>query len=204
MISPFPMLVSLAPSYLRWVGSPTRSLSPLVHGFPRPAGAAQRPSLPSRVISVVRVLSSTRLPGFIGPESSATIRGSATPCPLPVDGIAVRSSVFYGLKRPQVQRASRGKTHDLPVYRPTSVHFGCCGSDIGTRAAVSARPPPHTHIVGSLFATYTGSASCFLQTAPWGRALALLAFPFRPITAGFRDISGLPVSARVPCPAHTC
>ena len=39
MISPFPMLVCLASWYLHCVGSPTLSLSPLVHGFPRPVGA---------------------------------------------------------------------------------------------------------------------------------------------------------------------
>ncbi len=41
--------------------------------------------------------------------------------------------------------------------------------------------------VGSLCATYTDSASGFLQTSHlWKRACRLLAFPFRPITVGFR------------------
>jgi hypothetical protein len=80
----------------------------------------------------------------------------------------------------QISRVSRGKTHHLPISRPTSVCFGCCASDFGTRSAMSARPPPHTHLVGLLFATYTGSTSCFLQIPITGFTLALLALSFRP------------------------
>ena len=63
----------------------------------------------------------------------------------------------------QCRRASPGKTHRLPVSRPTSQRFG--SPDIRARLVTSARPPCRCHIVGSLFATYTGSASCFLQTS---------------------------------------
>ena len=98
LISPFPLLVSLAFSSLRYIGSPTLSRSPFVHGFPRPTGAGGTSELALRGFSVVRVFSSTRLPGFFGPESSATIRGSATPSPLPADGNTVGGSVFYGLQ----------------------------------------------------------------------------------------------------------
>jgi len=76
----------------------------------------------------------------------------------------------------------RVRSHRLPISRPTSPRFG--SPDIRTRSATPARPPPRSHIVGSLFATYMGSASCFLQTPISGRALALLALPFRPVTAG--------------------
>ena len=51
---------------------------------------------------------------------------------------------------------------DLPVSRPTSQRFS--SPDIRTRLVTTARPLPLCHLVGSLFATYTGSASCFLQT----------------------------------------
>jgi hypothetical protein len=72
------------------------------------------------------------------------------------------SNVYYSFQR-QVRRASLGKTHHLPISRPTSLRFG--PPDIRSRSPTPARPPPRCHIVGSLFATYTGSASCFLQTA---------------------------------------
>ena len=76
----------------------------------------------------------------------------------------------------------RVRSHRLPISRPTSPRFG--SPDIRTRSRTPARPPPRSHLVGSLFATYIGSASCFLQTPISGRALALLALPFRPVTAG--------------------
>ena len=56
----------------------------------------------------------------------------------------------------------RVRSHRLPISRPTSPRFG--SPDIRTRSATPARPPPRSHLVGSLFATYMGSASCFLQT----------------------------------------
>jgi len=76
------------------------------------------------------------------------------------------SARFYGAfdsSRRQVRRASLGKTHPLPVFRPASHRFG--SPDIRPRLATTACPPPQRHIAGSLSATYTGSASCFLQTA---------------------------------------
>ena len=75
----------------------------------------------------------------------------------------------------------RVRSHRLPISRPTSPRFG--SPDIRTRSRTPARPPPRSHLVGSLFATYMGSASCFLQTLISGHALALLALPFRPVTA---------------------
>jgi hypothetical protein len=75
----------------------------------------------------------------------------------------------------------RVRSHRLPISRPTSPRFG--SPDIRTRSGTPARPPPRSHLVGSLFATYMGSASCFLQTPISGRALALLALSFRPVTA---------------------
>ena len=104
-----------------------------------------------------------------------------------------RRSRFGFLRRPAGQGvagqgASRGKTHGLPVCRPASVRFGCCPSDIGTRSSTSARPPPRTHIAGSLFATYTGSAIRLPSDGHcWYRPCRVLAFPFRPT----RRVSGI-------------
>jgi hypothetical protein len=70
--------------------------------------------------------------------------------------------IFGNLKKCQPRRASLGKTHLLSISRPTSQRVG--SPDIRSCSATPARPPPHCHIVGSLFATYMGSASCFLRT----------------------------------------
>ncbi len=67
---------------------------------------------------------------------------------------------------------------------PVQLHHKKVTPDIGSRSATPARPPPLGHLAGSLFATYTASASCFLQTSISGTALALLALPFRPVTVG--------------------
>ena len=56
----------------------------------------------------------------------------------------------------------RVRPHRLPISRPTSPRFG--SPDIRTRSGTPACPPPRSHLVGSLSATYMGSASCFLQT----------------------------------------
>jgi hypothetical protein len=114
---------------------------------------------------VVRVLSSALLPGFIGPESSVLPVNLPPSGPFPASGSPYRarsSNVHCSLQR-QARRASLGKTHHLPISRPTSLRFG--PPDIRSRSLTPARPPPRCHIVGSLFATYMGSASCFLRTA---------------------------------------
>ena len=99
----------------------------------------------------------------------STVRESATLCTLPRFGIAYAVSVLWDLGnlRPQHRRASLGKTHHLPVSRPTSQRFD--SPDIRSCSATTARPPCRCHIVGSLFATDTGSASCFLQTPHFWR-----------------------------------
>ncbi len=112
---------------------------------------------------LVRVLSSTLLPGFIGPESSV-LPVDLPPSVPPRFGFASSSqfSIVYGNLQRQSSRASLGKTHHLPLSRPASCQFG--SPDIRSRLVTSARPPPQHHLAGSLVATYTGSASCFLQT----------------------------------------
>ena len=112
---------------------------------------------------VFRVLSSTLLPALHRPCVLGTTRESATLCPFSLRGLLVES-VCCRLWQHQQQnrRASLGKTHHLPISRPASCRFG--SPDIRSRLITPARPPPQHHIAGSLFATYTGSASCFLQT----------------------------------------
>ncbi len=87
--------------------------------------------------------------------------------------------------RHQSSRASRGKTRALLVSRPASAPFGSCKSDIGARSLTPARPPPGTHLAGSLFATYTSPASCFLQAAHYWTHPCLVGVAFRPITVAF-------------------
>jgi hypothetical protein len=112
---------------------------------------------------VFRVLSSTLLPALHRPCVLGTTRESATLCPFSLRGLLVES-VCCRLWQHQQQnrRASLGKTHHLPISRPASCQVS--SPDIRSRLITPARPPPQHHIAGSLFATYTGSASCFLQT----------------------------------------
>jgi hypothetical protein len=132
------------------------------------------------------------------PRVLSTTRGSATLCSLPVQGSPFPGR-FYGARGNfvlQSSSASRGKAHHLLVSRPASACFGLW-SDIGTRSAVSARPPPHTHIAGSLFATYTSSASCFLRTSHLWKCPCLVGVVLP------SDHGATSPAACVPCPAHT-
>ena len=148
------------------IGSFVLSLPPLVHGFPY-LDDALKIARPGRLISpflIVRVFSSTLLPGFIGPESSVP-PWICYPLPPPRFGISssIRFSAISGNLRQQDRRASLGKTHHLLVSRPASCQFG--SPDIRPRSVTPARPPLQHHLAGSLFATYTSPASCFLQTS---------------------------------------
>ena len=102
--------------------------------------------------------------GFLRPCLLGTTRESATLCPLPASGspYRVRFSTPVSSTLRQSRRASLGKTHRLPRYRPASHRFG--PPDIRSRSLRTARPPPQRHVAGSLFATYPGSASYFLRT----------------------------------------
>ena len=98
--------------------------------------------------------------GFFALEDCTEIVESRLP-----DVPSFLSVRFYGTSgnnRYQHRKASLGKTHILSISSPTSLRFG--SPDIRPRSVTPARPPPRCHIVGSLFATYTGSASCFLRT----------------------------------------
>jgi len=145
-----------------YLGSSSLSPSLLVHGFPCPSDATKASRLH---FLIVRVLSSTPLPGFTGPESSVLSVNLPPSGPYPLRdlligiGFLTPSAAFNF--RPGGLPWVRHSTS--PIYRPTSLRFG--SPDIRPRSPTPARPPPRCHIVGSLFATYTGSASCFLQTA---------------------------------------
>jgi hypothetical protein len=145
---------SILPLYLDSLWSPTL---PFVCGFPQP----------KRVVlaccGVVRVFSSTLLPGFSGPESSVLSADLPSSVPSPIR-VSLSSVPFYGPLYPaRTGGLPRVRSHRLPISRPTSPQIG--SPDIRTRSDTPARPPPRSHIVGSLFATYMGSASCFLQTS---------------------------------------
>ena len=122
---------------------------------------------------VFRVFSSTLLPALHRPCLFGTTRESATLCPSSLRDLLV-DSVCCRLWQHQRQdrRASLGKTHHLPVCRPASCQVG--SPDIRPRLVTSARPPSQHHLAGSLFATYTGSASCFLQTPRFRRCPCLV------------------------------
>jgi hypothetical protein len=81
--------------------------------------------------------------------------------------LSVRFYDALGNLRHQCRRASLGKTHHLPISRPASHRFD--SPDTRPRLATTARPSHQRHIAGSLFATYMGSASCFLQTPHFWR-----------------------------------
>ncbi len=161
---PLVVFGSLPPQF--YFGSSVQSLPPLVHGFPYLNDALKivRPGRSIPPLLIVRVLSSTLLPGFIGPESSVLPVNLPPSVTSSLRGLLVDSLLcVYGNLRQQDRRASLGKTHHLPVSRPASCQFG--PPDIRPRSITPARPPPQHHLAGSLFATYTGSASCFLQTS---------------------------------------
>ena len=154
------------------VDSSVRSRLPFVHGFPcsgdasrtaRRRHAAFVSACVPPFCRVFRVFSSTLLPALLWPCFFGTTRESATLCPSLLRGLLVRSVCcrLWQLQR-QDRRASLGKTHLLPVSRPASCRFST--PDIRPRLVTPARPLPQHHIADSLFATYTGSASCFLQT----------------------------------------
>jgi hypothetical protein len=164
-----PHLIS-GPSSPHCVDSAVLSQPPFVHGFPSLIDARERVR-PGEIVFlflIVRVFSSTLLPGFIGPKSSVL------PVNLPPSvpsrfGVSSSSrfAVVAGNPRRQDRRASLGKTHHLPISRPASCQVSA--PDIRPCLVTSARPPPQHHLAGSLFATYMGSASCFLQTSHFGR-----------------------------------
>lgn len=159
-----------SPSPVRFSGFRDPSaISTLSARHPRLSSAtsqrsANAASAPSRVLGRRGFVlhSVTR---FLRPRVISTIRGSESLCSLTVQGSPL-SARFYGALgffRLQSNSASRGKTRCLLVSHPAPVRF-VTSSDFGTRFFVPARPSPRTHLAGSLFAMYTSSASCFLQT----------------------------------------
>lgn len=161
---------TIAIPYLGFLASVTlSSVSALSCSPPRLSSATSRPSAdaaasPSRILGrrgfILRTVARLHRPRVF-----SRIRGSATLCSLTAK-VSPFTTRFYGALgtiRLQSSSASRGKARSLLVSRPASVCFGAC-PDFGARSVTTARPPLHTHLAGSLFATYTSSASCFLQT----------------------------------------
>jgi len=151
--------------------------------------------------------SSERQRDFNPPDLGAAQRTLSadltTPAPFSLPGAP--SAIWFSTparSRPeQSRRSSPGKTHCLPISRPAPLRFG--SPDIRARFVKPARPPPRCHVAGSLFATYMGSASCFLRTPVSGFALALLASSFRPVTANVLvSLLASTRSSSAPCRAH--
>lgn len=134
--------------------------------------AAEKRARAGRAAVGLASLHRSRSSGFSPPRcyqasSAPSLQYCSRIChPLPPSRFGVASSgrraVACGRRRQQGRRASLGKTHHLPVSRPASCQVG--SPDIRTRLVTSARPPSQHHLAGSLFATDTGSASCFLRT----------------------------------------
>ncbi len=159
------------------------------------------PSFPSpgRQGFILRSVTRLHRPCFLG-----TTRESATLCTLPRFGFAfaVRFYEILGSIRIPVQEGFPGvRCINLPVSRPTSPQFG--SPDIRSRLVTSTRPPSHGHIVGSLFATYTGSASCSLRTPHFWECPCLVGVVLPSGNGGCftsRSFPGRSVSAS--CQAH--
>jgi len=154
-------------------GSSARSLPPLVHGFPDPADASGIARRWHTAFSSACSSPSAWSSGFSPPRCCQRLIGPASsvlPVDLPPSATSplwdhLVGSVLCCLWQHQQQgrRASLGKTHHLTICRPASCQVG--SPDIRPCLVTSARPPSQHHIAGSLFATYTTSASCFLQTS---------------------------------------
>jgi hypothetical protein len=141
--------------------SASRSL--LVHGFPCTTGAHGASEI---LLPVLKVLPSTLLPGFFGLESSVL------PVNLPPSDPLTASCSPYRLgflTSPAAFDAGSGGLHRVRRSTspyPVQLRFG--PPDIRPHSPMPPRPPPpRCHIVPPKagFATYIGSASCFLQTA---------------------------------------
>ena len=147
-------------------------------------------------------LRSSRSPRFSPPHCYQCFSGlgsSVHPCEsvalfsLSASGSPSHSSFITPISssRCQIGRASLGKVYCLPIYRPAAQRFVFCSAvlgfclDIGTRLLTSARSTPLYHIAGSLFATYTGTISCFLPTRHYCRSSCLVdvALPSRTVSS---------------------
>lgn len=91
------------------------SSSPLVHGLPRPAVVPDRPkvrvgaeNVSALFLSVVGVLSSTLLPGFIGPESKVRSVDLTPSTPLPVSVSPFLAWFDGGSRNPALFRLALG------------------------------------------------------------------------------------------------
>ena len=153
---------------------------------------------------VVRVLPSTLLPGFIGPESSVLPVNLPPSAPCPASGSPLRLRFYriLGNLESQRRRASLGKTHYPPCIPSNFTAVQSTGYQTSPiHAGLISSPLPYSWFAVRYvhrFCLMLPSDAPFLETA-----LALLALPFRPVTAG---VLLLPAYARssdsAPCQAH--
>jgi hypothetical protein len=121
---------------------------------------------------VDRVFSSTLLPGFIGPAS--LVLPVNLPPSVPPQALGSPSAgVFYDARGGSRSVSTGGLPWVRCITSPYPVRLHDQGlfclpwlrPNIGTRFFKTARPVLDRHLAGSLFAAYTGSASCFLRTS---------------------------------------
>ena len=134
--------------------------------------------LPGRQGFVLHAVTRLLRPCFI-----STVYGSATLCPSPLRGLLGRQ----GFMAPST--ASGVRPVALPWVRRTAspdavqLHAKEISPDIWSRSYMPARPSPHRHIAGLLFATYLVLPHTSSRHPISGNALVLLVWCFRPVTA---------------------
>ena len=99
--------------------------------------------------------SSDSAPAADGPVAQLLVEGSGEDTASVVDSLSVRppAVVLYGFD-----------TEEAQVDLPSPLDVLIPQLEMAGVTVTSARPPPQHHLADSLFATYTGSASCFLRT----------------------------------------
>ena len=119
-VSPFGFLV---PSFTLqlYVGSSSLSPSLLVHGFPCPSDAAKTSRLH---FLVVRVLSSTPLPDFTGPESSVLPVNLPPSGPFPLRGLLIGIGFLTSLTALDVRPGGLPWVRRTTSPYPVQLHFG--------------------------------------------------------------------------------
>ena len=137
------------------------------------------------LLLVFRVLSSALLPGVIGPESSVLLVDLPPSAPSPASGSPSRVgfSKIPDNMESQHRRASLGKTHQPPCIPSNFTKVRFTGyQDSPSHDGSASSPLPYSRFAVRYvhrFCLMLPSDAPFLETA-----LALLALPFRPVTAG--------------------
>jgi hypothetical protein len=120
-----------------------------------------------------------------------------------VFSLSVRFPNVSGSLRRRVRRASPGKTQHLPISRPASVRSTGYQASLSHASSTTSSPLPYSPAKGGIryvhrFCLMLPSDGPFLVPA-----LASLALPFRPVTAGdFTSSLSTRRPASASCQAH--